>query len=97
MALPVWWPGIDAVMLSALLVGGTFMVITLIGMQEARALAGVDAAALMAAMTTAFAAGQIAGPLCVSYLVGVTTFSEGRCCSPASCCSRARERSRAEA
>ena len=71
-ALPLWLPGINAIMLSALLVGGTFMVITLVGMQEARALAGPDAASLMAAMTTAFAAGQIAGPLCVSYLAGVS-------------------------
>jgi predicted MFS family arabinose efflux permease len=71
-ALPVWWPDIEAIMVSALLVGGTFMVITLVGMQEARALAGPDAAGLMAAMTTAFAAGQIAGPLCASYLVRIT-------------------------
>jgi MFS family permease len=76
-ALPVWWPGIEAIMVSALLVGGTFMVITLIGMQEARALAGPDAAGLMAAMTTAFAAGQIAGPLCASYLVGITESLSG--------------------
>jgi len=76
-ALPVWWPGIEAIMASALLVGGTFMVITLIGMQEARALAGPDAAGLMAAMTTAFAAGQIAGPLCASYLVGITESLSG--------------------
>jgi predicted MFS family arabinose efflux permease len=71
-ALPVCWPGIDAIMVSALLVGGTFMVITLVGMQEARALAGVNAAGLMAAMTTAFAAGQIAGPVGASFLAGVT-------------------------
>jgi len=70
--LPVWLPGIHAIMLSALLVGGTFMVITLLGMQEARAMAQADAASLMAVMTTAFAAGQIAGPLCVSYLAGVS-------------------------
>jgi MFS family permease len=76
-ALPAWWPGIGAIMVSALLVGGTFMVITLIGMQGARVLAGVDAAGLMAAMTTAFAAGQIAGPLCASYLVGVTQSLSG--------------------
>ena len=69
-ALPVWRPTIDAVMISALLVGGTFMVITLTGMQEARALDGTEAAPLMAAMTTAFAAGQVAGPICVSALVG---------------------------
>lgn len=75
-ALPVWLPGIGGIMTSALLVGGTFMVITSTGMQEARATAGLGAVPLMAAMTTAFAAGQIAGPLCVSYLVRTaTTFS----------------------
>jgi predicted MFS family arabinose efflux permease len=72
-ALPVWRPGIDGIMAAALLVGGTFMVITLTGMQEARRLAGLDAAPLMAAMTTAFAAGQIGGPICVSYLVSTST------------------------
>jgi MFS family permease len=76
-ALPVCRPSIDAIMVSALLVGGTFMVITLIGMQEARALAGANAAGLMAAMTTAFAAGQIAGPVCASYLAGVTDSLSG--------------------
>jgi MFS family permease len=70
-ALPVVRPGLAGIMASALLVGGTFMVITLTGMQEARALAGPDAAPLMGTMTTAFAAGQIAGPICVSYLAGV--------------------------
>jgi MFS family permease len=69
-ALPAWWPGIGSIMIAALLVGGTFMVITLAGMQEARVVAGPQAARLMAAMTSAFAVGQIAGPICVSYLVG---------------------------
>ena len=46
---------------SALLVGGTFMVVTMVGMQEARRVAGAGARRLMAAMTSAFAAGQIAG------------------------------------
>src|SRR5262249_15493667 len=76
-ALPVCCPGIHAIMVAALLVGGTFMVITLIGMQEARSLAGANPAGLMAAMTTAFAAGQIAGPLCASYLAGVTDSLSG--------------------
>jgi len=58
------------VAISALLVGATFMVITMTGMQEARAVAGAAAAPLMAAMTAAFATGQIAGPLVVSALVG---------------------------
>ena len=57
-------------MIAALLVGGTFMVITLAGMQEARAVAGARATRLMAAMTSAFAIGQILGPISVGYLVG---------------------------
>jgi fucose permease len=56
-------------MLAALLVGGTFMVITMAGMQEALRVAGPHARALMAAMTSAFALGQILGPVIVSLLV----------------------------
>jgi len=67
-ALPVIWPGIAGILWAALLVGGTFMVITMTGMQEARRVAGGQATGLMAAMTSSFAAGQIVGPLCVSYL-----------------------------
>ena len=69
-AVPVWWPGIGGMLLAALLIGGTFMVITQTGMQEARTVAGPSATRLMAAMTSAFAAGQVAGPLSVSVLVG---------------------------
>jgi len=69
-ALPVFCPGIAGIVLAALLVGGTFMVITMAGMQEARLVAGEHAPALMAAMTSAFALGQIAGPLSVSFVVG---------------------------
>jgi hypothetical protein len=61
---------ITFVTLSALLVGGTFMVITMVGFQEARRLAGPGARTLIAAMTSAFAAGQIAGPLVVSLAGG---------------------------
>ena len=68
-ALPSFWPGILGVMLAALFVGGTFMVITMAGMQEARQVGGPHPTALMAAMTAAFAVGQIAGPLLVSYFV----------------------------
>ncbi|HEY0521864.1 MAG TPA: YbfB/YjiJ family MFS transporter [Stellaceae bacterium] len=69
-ALPVFRDGIATIMLAALLVGGTFMVITMVGMQEAREIAGPGATSLMAAMTAAFAAGQIIGPLCVSSVAG---------------------------
>jgi len=67
-AAPLAIAGAPGILLSALLVGATFMVITMTGMQEARAVAGAAAAPLMAAMTAAFAAGQIAGPLLVSAL-----------------------------
>jgi predicted MFS family arabinose efflux permease len=66
--LPVVWSGIVAIMLAALFVGGTFMVITMTGMQEARSVAGAQATGLMAALTSAFALGQIVGPLLVSYV-----------------------------
>ncbi|HYR36895.1 MAG TPA: YbfB/YjiJ family MFS transporter [Burkholderiales bacterium] len=65
-AAPLLIPGIAGVVAAALLVGGTFMVITMAGMQEARQVGGP---ALMAALTAAFATGQIAGPLVVSALV----------------------------
>lgn len=65
---PVVWPSIGAIMLAALLVGGTLVVITMVGIQEAREIGGQHASELIAAMTAAFAAGQIAGPVCVSLL-----------------------------
>jgi predicted MFS family arabinose efflux permease len=68
-ALPVVWTSIVAVMLAGLFVGGTFMVITMVGMQEARNVAGVQATGLMAALTAAFAIGQIVGPIVVTSAV----------------------------
>ena len=68
--LPVVWPGIVAIMGAALLVGSTFMVNTMSGMQEARRVHGAGARRLMAAMTAAFAAGQMLGPMAVSALAG---------------------------
>jgi predicted MFS family arabinose efflux permease len=53
-----------------LAVGGTFMVITMAGLQEARQVAGQQAKAAMASMTSAFALGQIAGPALVALLAG---------------------------
>jgi hypothetical protein len=49
--------------MAAVGVGGTFMVITMAGMQEAGRVAGAAAPALIGAMTAAFALGQIIGPL----------------------------------
>ncbi|HET7175384.1 MAG TPA: YbfB/YjiJ family MFS transporter [Gammaproteobacteria bacterium] len=66
--LPVLLQGLAGILLSALCVGGTFMVITSAGIQEARRLAPQDPSRLMARFTAAFAIGQILGPLCVSLL-----------------------------
>ena len=66
-ALPAIRPGLGAVMFSALCVGGTFMVITMASMQEARVAGGRAPTALIAAVTAAFALGQIAGPLLAAY------------------------------
>jgi hypothetical protein len=62
--LPVMWPGIVSIMLSALLVGGTFTVITMAGFQEGREVGGVR---MIAALASAFAVGQIGGPVVVRY------------------------------
>lgn len=64
-ALPVLRSDMATISIAALCVGGTFMVMTLTAMQEARRIAGERAPALIAAMTATFAAGQIAGPLAV--------------------------------
>ena len=57
-------------LVGAVCVGGTFMVVTMAGLQEARRVAGESATRLMAAMTAAFAVGQLAGPLLVVGLAG---------------------------
>jgi predicted MFS family arabinose efflux permease len=67
---PMVWPTIGGIVVAALLVGGTFMVSTMSGLQEAQRVAGPHATTLMAAMTAGFATGQIGGPLLVSSAVG---------------------------
>ena len=67
-AVPVVWPSIAGIVLSSLCVGGTFMVITSAAMQEARRVAPANSTSLMAVMTTAFAIGQILGPVLVSFV-----------------------------
>ncbi|MGJ7913881.1 YbfB/YjiJ family MFS transporter [Massilia sp. LXY-6] len=61
--LPAVWTSLASVTLAALLVGGTFMVITMTGMQEARARAEGQATRVLGRMTAGFALGQLAGPL----------------------------------
>jgi predicted MFS family arabinose efflux permease len=65
-ALPALWPALPAILIAALLVGGTFMVVTMLGLREARAVAGDQATGFIAAITAAFAVAQIIGPLVVS-------------------------------
>lgn len=67
-AAPALIPGLAAIMVAAVCVGATFVVVTMVGMQEARKLGAAHSRTLMAAMTASFAAGQIAGPLTVSLL-----------------------------
>jgi len=59
------WPTLATALLSALCVGGTFMVATMAGIQHARAVAGPRAPRLIGAMTAAFALGQLIGPLTI--------------------------------
>jgi MFS family permease len=73
--LPAVWTSLASVTLAALLVGGTFMVITMVGMQEARARAEGQATRVLGRMTAGFALGQLAGPL-VSAGIGRLTASE---------------------
>ena len=72
-----WWRRMGTGVLAALCVGGPFVVVTMVGMQEARSVAAAQAPRLMAAMTAAFAAGQVIGPLAVSFLVGAVGGFDG--------------------
>lgn len=67
--IPVFSTGMAAIVAAALCVGGTFMVITMLSIQEARAVAGAQVVPLTAAMTAAFALGQILGPVVASVLL----------------------------
>jgi predicted MFS family arabinose efflux permease len=64
--LPVLQENLLSLAASAVCVGGTFMVMTMAGLQEARRVARDAPTKLMAALTSAFAIGQFAGPILVS-------------------------------
>jgi MFS family permease len=68
--LPALHVTIATLLLSAICVGGTFMVITMAGIKEALRLGGAPASLAVGVMTSAFAVGQILGPLTVSLLAG---------------------------
>lgn len=61
--LPAIWASLVSVSIAALLVGGTFMVITMIAMQEVRARAEGNTTAVLGRMTAGFAFGQLMGPI----------------------------------
>jgi predicted MFS family arabinose efflux permease len=64
----VVWPSAVGIFLAAVLVGGTFMGLTSLGLMRARELARNDAGQAMAAVTGAFGIGQIVGPLLAGIL-----------------------------
>ena len=70
-ALPLFTHSGPGLALSALFVGGTFMVATMAGLQQARELAPRNPTPLLGRMSAAFACGQIAGPLVVLGLAQV--------------------------
>lgn len=67
-ALPLASRSLGALALSALFVGGTFMVTTMAGLQLARERQPDNPTPLLARLSVAFASGQIAGPLLVRTL-----------------------------
>jgi len=73
--VPIVFPELLGIVLAALAVGGTFVVITLLAMQQAHQYGGSQAPLWMARLTTAFAAGQILGPLAVIFLQERLTLS----------------------
>jgi predicted MFS family arabinose efflux permease len=72
LALGVLAPALEVnvmtLLISAVCVGGTFVVITMAGLKEAMRLGGEPASLVVGVMTAAFGAGQIVGPLTVSLL-----------------------------
>jgi predicted MFS family arabinose efflux permease len=65
---PTVWVNVPTLLISAICVGGTFVVITMAGIKEALRLGGAPASLAVGVMTAAFGAGQIAGPLLMGLL-----------------------------
>ncbi len=71
--LPVVYPHLFAIIAAGICVGGTFMVITMMGMKETHRIAPpADIMRHLAAMTAAFAIGQMIGPVFASSLYEMT-------------------------
>ena len=73
LVLPIILPHIVMIIISGICVGGTFMIITMAGMQEAHRIAPAhDVMRHIAVMTAAFASGQMIGPLVASMTFELT-------------------------
>lgn len=71
--LPVLYPHILTIVAAGLLVGGTFMIVTMTGMKEAHRIAPPDDVLRhIAVMTASFAFGQMIGPVFASAVYSVT-------------------------
>ncbi len=71
--LPCFRPSFAGVSVAALLVGGTFMVVTMVGMQEARSRAEGNTTEVLGRMTAGFAFGQLMGPVASAAIGRFTT------------------------
>ena len=70
---PVIFPNMAGIVCSGLLVGGTFMIITMTGVQEChRVTSSADVIRHISIMTTAFATGQMIGPVLASSIYTFT-------------------------
>lgn len=71
-AASVLWPTASGAMLASVLLGGTFMGQTALGLAEARALAPTNPRPTLALITVVFGVGQMAGPVVAGYLSDLT-------------------------
>lgn len=69
-AIPTFWPGLAGIIVAALCVGGTFAAVSLIAIQHGQAVSGPAGPMMVAKLTTAYASGQILGPIFISMLDG---------------------------
>jgi MFS family permease len=76
-SLPAVWHSLISISIAAMLVGGTFMVVTMVGMQEARARAEASATIVLARMTAGFALGQLLGPVIFGILTHFSANASG--------------------
>ena len=73
LVLPVAYPSLAAIIAAGVCVGGTFMIITMMGMKEAHRIAPPhDVMRHIGVLTAAFAFGQMAGPVLAGTLNAVT-------------------------